>query len=242
MLSDQMAAVLALLGGDGGERAGGLVPAAAGAAALALGVDGICAGVGTGPQGVVLAWGGHEKSAALDDAQFTLGEGPSWQALASGSPVLVPDLSTVSSRWPAFIPAALGFGVGAVFAFPLQIGAISVGVLLAYRAAAGPLSIEQLADALALADAVTVLLLHCEPSSQDPGQGAWKPPRPGWEQPATHRAEVHQATGVLSVQLSVPLAEALVRLRAHAYATGRPISEVAADVVAHRLYLEDSTL
>ena len=241
MLSDQMAAVLALLGGDGAECPGGLVPAAAGAAASAMGVDGICAGVGTGPEGVVLAWGGHEASAALDDAQFTLGEGPSWQALAGGSPVLVPDLSTSSPRWPAFVSAALGLGVGAVFAFPLQIGVISVGVLLAHRAAAGPLSIEQLADALALADAVTVLLLHCEPATQVPGQSVRKPPRPGWEQPATHRAEVHQATGVLSVQLSVPLAEALVRLRAHAYATDRPISEVAADVVAHRLYLEDST-
>jgi hypothetical protein len=40
---------------------------------------------------------------------------------------------------------------------------------------------------------------------------------------------------MISVQLGVSLAEALVRLRAHAYAEGRLIAEVAADVVARRL-------
>jgi len=50
---------------------------------------------------------------------------------------------------------------------------------------------------------------------------------------------VHQATGMISVQLEVSLAEALVRLRAHAYANDRPLNEVAADVVARRLRLED---
>ena len=243
MLSDQMAAVLALLGGDGaGEPGVRLVPAAAGAAASALGVDGICAGVGTGPTGVVLAWGGQATSAALDDAQFTLGEGPCVEAVAGGHPVLVPELSGALERWPAFAPAAMGLGVGAVFAFPLQIGAISIGVLRAYRDAPGPLAVGQLADALALADAVTVLLLHRAPADGNEAAAGWGRPRPGWEQPGTHRAEVHQATGMLSVQLKVPLAEALVRLRAHAYAAERPISEVAADVVARRLYLEDSIL
>jgi hypothetical protein len=237
VLSDQMAAVLALVGGSGAEHSGaGSVSAAA---AAALGVDAIVAGLGTGPEGVVLAWGGKATSAALEDAQFTLGQGPSPEAATGGSPVLVPDLAGAQERWPAFTPAALGLGVGAVFAFPLRIGAISVGVLLAHRTVPGPLSIEQLADALALADAVTVLVLHCVPAAGAPADAAWARPRPGWEQPPTHRAEVHQATGVLSVQLDVPLAEALVRLRAHAYATDRPISEVAADVVAHRLYLED---
>jgi len=240
VLSDQMAAVLILLGGDGAERRGsGLVPAAT---AAALGVDGICAGVGTGPEGVVLAWGGEEIGGALDEAQFTLGEGPSFEAVAGGVPILVPDLAATGARWPAFTPVAVGLGVGAVFAFPLRIGAISIGVLLAHRAVPGFMEGGQLADALALADAVTVLLLHLEPADRVASGDGRTRPRPGWDQPATHRAQVHQATGMLSVQLSVPLAEALVRLRAHAYATDRPISEVAADLVARRLYLEDSTL
>jgi hypothetical protein len=52
------------------------------------------------------------------------------------------------------------------------------------------------------------------------------------------RAEVSQATGMLVAQLEVEPAEALLRLRAHAYATGRAASEVARDILERRLRLE----
>lgn len=237
MLSKQMTAVLALLGGAGArERSAGLASAGAAAAAAALGVDGIAAGMGTGPAGMVLAWGQQQTSAALEDAQFTLGQGPSVEALADGAPVLVADLAAAGARWPAFAFAAQVLGVGALFAFPLQIGAISVGALLAHRAVRGPLSVQQLADALALADAVTVLLLHqAAPETDATGGTAYAAPCPGWAAPSTYRAQVHQATGMISVQLDVDLAEALVRLRAHAYAEDRRVAEVADDVVGRRL-------
>lgn len=51
---------------------------------------------------------------------------------------------------------------------------------------------------------------------------------------------VHQATGALAGELSVSLAEALVRRRAHAYATDRPIGEVAGEVLVGRLDLDDA--
>ena len=239
MLSKQMTAVLALLGGVGArERSAGLASAAAAAVSTALGVDGISAGMGRGPAGAVLAWGQAEISAALEDAQLTLGQGPCAEAVAGGAPILAADLAAASARWPAFTSAAAALGVGAVFAFPLQIGAISVGVLLAHRAAIGPLSVPQLADALALADAVTVLLVHdAAAGAADALPGA---PHPGWAAPATYRAQVHQATGMISVQLSVGLTEALARLRAHAYAQDRRVAEVADDVVARRLRFERS--
>ena len=56
--------------------------------------------------------------------------------------------------------AAAELGVRAVFALPLRIGAISVGALLAHSATPGPLIGGALADAFALAGAVTLLLLH----------------------------------------------------------------------------------
>jgi AmiR/NasT family two-component response regulator len=49
------------------------------------------------------------------------------------------------------------------------------------------------------------------------------------------RAELFQAQGMVMVQLGVSLADALARIRAHAYATNRPLREVAADIVARRL-------
>jgi hypothetical protein len=232
MTSSRMIEVLAVLGSDVQDHRAGLSPKAVALAALVLGVDGISASVGTGPEGAVLGWGHETVSITLEDLQFTLGEGPGLEAIAAGVPVLVPDLLDAAKRWPAFASGAAVLGRRAVFAFPLQIGAISVGVLTAYRDTPGPLYAEQLADALALADATTVLLLH----RAAPGRGR---PQPGWAQPSVSRAEVHQATGMISVQLEVSLAEALVRLRAHAYGNSRPIAEVAADVVARRLRFED---
>ena len=230
MVSDRMAVLLALLDGDR-ERGANLPQAVAVKAAIVLGVDGICAGLGTGPTGPVLAWGQGEVGAGLEESQFTLGQGPGIDA-AAGAPVLVPDLAAEAARWPVFVPEATGLGVRAVFALPLRIGAIGVGTLLAHRAVPGPLVDGALADAFALAGAVTLLLLHRQSTRAGrAGDG----PRPGWAPPATYRAEVHQATGMISVQLGVSLAEALVRLRAYAYADGRLIAEVASDVVARRL-------
>ena len=45
------------------------------------------------------------------------------------------------------------------------------------------------------------------------------------------RAEVHQAAGMVSVQADVSLGEALVLLRARAYAAERAVVDVARDVL-----------
>ena len=42
---------------------------------------------------------------------------------------------------------------------------------------------------------------------------------------------VHQAAGIVMVQLDSSIEEALVRLRASAYAEGRPLADLATDVV-----------
>jgi hypothetical protein len=54
------------------------------------------------------------------------------------------------------------------------------------------------------------------------------------------RAVVHQAAGMISVQLGVDMTVALLRLRAHAWAHERPIVDVATDVVARRLLFDHS--
>ncbi len=66
----------------------------------------------------------------------------------------------------------------------------------------------------------------------DPTSNAWA------ELNALSRAEVSQATGMLVAQLGIEPAEALVRLRAHAYATGRTATDVARDILDRRLKLE----
>ncbi|WP_329115550.1 ANTAR domain-containing protein [Streptomyces sp. NBC_01465] len=163
-----------------------------------------------------------DVSEQLEELQLALGEGPCVDAFALGEAVLAPDIrgGEVRDRWPVFAAAAAEAGAGAVFAIPLQIGAISPGVLDLYAAAPVELGADELADAMAFADTATLVLL-------DGGQAEL----------GGYRAEIDQATGMLTEQLGVGAEEAFVRLRAHTYAEGRRLAEVAADVVAHRLRL-----
>ena len=173
----------------------------------------------------------------LAELQLMLGEGPCHDVLASDAPVLAADLGDAESarRWPGFTPAARQLGAGAVFAFPLTVGAIRAGVLGLYRRSAGSLPDRQLGDLLILADLATVMLLDSVHGDTENGDGAGL----DGQAPdlALHRAEIDQATGMLTVQLDVPAAEAFARLRAYAYAQDRRLADVAGDIVARRLRL-----
>lgn len=172
----------------------------------------------------------------LAELQLTLGEGPSPDAAADGGPVLASDLSETETdrRWPVFAPAARRAGAAAVFTFPLRIGAIRAGVMGLYRDRAGQLSDIQLGDALLFADAAALLLISADQAGEaTAGAG------PGG-QPADlagHRAEIDQATGMLTEQLGVGITEAFIRLRAYAYAHDQPLGDLARDIVARRLRL-----
>lgn len=189
---------------------------------------------GDAPAGLVAASDG--VAVVLEELQFTLGEGPCVQASRSGRPVLVPDLPRAATssgagpvEWPLFAAAALESGVGAVFAFPLRIGAIRVGVLDLYREAAGELTAPDVAEALAYARAATTVLLHVQ--SEAAPQGPRDRGEP-WTIPVLDdRTVVHQATGMVSVTAGVGMAEALLLLRARSYSEGRSINDVASDVV-----------
>jgi hypothetical protein len=64
-------------------------------------------------------------------------------------------------RWPVFAPGAVAAGVLAVFAFPLLLVAIRIGVLVLYRGRPGGLDIDELAYGLVLADLPTWAILGC---------------------------------------------------------------------------------
>jgi hypothetical protein len=176
----------------------------------------------------------------LAELQLMLGDGPCHEALASAAPVLAADLGNEVSgrRWPGFAPEARRAGAGAVFAFPLMIGAIRAGAMGMYRVVPGLLG-PHFGDCLTLADAATVLLLDSAGEGEGvDGDGAGL----DWQAPhlARHRAEIDQATGMLVVQLGVTAAEAFVRLRAYASAQDRRLAEVASDIVVWRLRLHPS--
>jgi hypothetical protein len=202
-----------------------------------VGMDGAAVTTGkSGPSHVMCVT--DEVSEHLEELQLTLGEGPRVDASADGGPVLVQDLAAadVAARWPAFGPAARLAGAAAVFALPLQIGGIRVGVLDLYRAQPGPLCADHLGDALVFADAATVLLLHHRAQAAAHAGGGTGPAGQPWPL-ALHRAEIDQATGMLTEQLGVGIEEAFVRLRGYAYAHDRRLADVARDLVARTLWM-----
>jgi hypothetical protein len=176
----------------------------------------------------------------IEEWQQSLGEGPAVDAFAAGGPVLAVDLDSRDSlaRWPAFAPMALDSGASAVFALPIQVGAIRLGVLDLYRSRPGMLAPDELSDALAFTEAAGVLLIDGVAGSQ-PGAAelTWQ-----HEDPTAHQIQVHQATGMIIAQLGTTAEIAYARLRAYAYAHDLRLGDVAREVVERRLRLAPDPL
>ena len=173
----------------------------------------------------------------LEDLQFSLGEGPCHDAYTTAMVVAEPDLANrVNDNWPNYTPPALELGACAVFAFPLHIGVGIVGVLTLYHDTVGMLTDEQDADARGLARLLPALMTAIQTRAPQPLLAG------ELSDPDAHRAEVHQACGMTAVQLDIDVHEALVRIRAHAYATGRTVAHVAQEIVARELHLSNDGL
>ena len=164
------------------------------------------------------------------DLQFALGEGPCLTSFRDGQSVFAPDLS-LATRWPVFSAAALLEGVHAVTVLPMRVGGIRLGALYLANGDAGDIADGLLADAFELASLATLVVLDQQQDDRDTLGGATS--NEEW----SHRAVVHQATGMVSAQLDVPLDDALARLRAMAYALERPLYELAVDVVDRQVRL-----
>ena len=227
--ADRVAEILAEVQGSAAEG-GGLADRLVRVGRDAMDVTGVGLSLmtGSGPSAVVAATDGSAR--VIEELQFSLGEGPCVDSVKTGLPVLHPDLSqTASQLWPGFTTGALDAGVAAVFAFPLQVGAITLGALDLSRESVGPLKDPDLREAVALSAAATALLLHLQMVSE-PGDV-----HADLADSLVDRSVVHQASGMVAVQLEADLADALTVLRARAFASGRPIVEVAREVVARKL-------
>ncbi|MDQ6818787.1 MAG: GAF and ANTAR domain-containing protein [Actinomycetota bacterium] len=192
-------------------------------AGLSLMVDGnLCGSAGTSDSGIV----------EVQELQLTLGQGPCVDAWTTRAPVSEADLAhPMQERWPVFAQAAVQAGVLAVFALPLHLGAIRIGVLVLYRDRPGALSADELGYGLVLADVATHVVLGLQTGAPHEVLHEALAREPA------HWAEIHQATGIVSVQLNISLSEAFVRLRAHSFAKDRLLREVGRDVVSGRLRL-----
>jgi hypothetical protein len=183
----------------------------------------------TGERTVV--YSSDDLSARIEDLQFTYAQGPCVDAVKFGRPVLIEDLQNpddvLVERWPEFMEGARFAEVRAVFSFPLRIGAISVGALDLYSDRPLVVSDQWISAALMAADAVALALLldtRVEGRASD-----------DFDVQSTFQIQVHQATGMVQVQLDVSAEDALLMLRARAFSSGRPLMEISSDVVDRRV-------
>jgi hypothetical protein len=187
-----------------------------------------------GTESASMLAGVGRHASTITGLQMELGEGPCLQAYASGAPVFLPDLAAENeNRWPAFVAAALAVGVHAEFSLPLITGPGGIGTLDLCRDRPGMLSEEHLADALVTADIARDAVLYQQYTPG--GMGLAELLDTG----GTDRIVIHQATGMIAAQLNETTSNALARLRAAAFVSGRPMDDIAQDVVERRMRFDE---
>ena len=234
MAAERLARVLALLV-EGGDTDPGVTRLCQ-VCASATHTSGAMIMLGS-PEAPLGSWcSADEVSLLMEEAQYTLGEGPCIDAYNLERPVVEPDLvEPDKARWPSFSPVVLQSGARAVFGFPLRIGAVRLGALGLHRNKPGPLTDDEHADALVVADVATRAVLTLQ-TNASPSEIATE-----IATGANLRLMVHQACGMVAVQLGISLTEALIRLRARAFADDCPIAAVAEDIVARRLRFDPNS-
>src|SRR3954454_5774246 len=165
--------------------------------------------------------------ARLDELQFDLGEGPCWEAVATGAPVHEPALLTEPRHdWPASTRAVRKERVGAMFAFPLGVGPFRFGAVDLYDEEPRELSERHTEQASVLAGIISRRVLRSVlDRAGESGQDALSP---------FSRRRVQQATGFVIAQLGVSADDAELLLQGRAFVEGRPVREVAEDVLERR--------
>ena len=178
--------------------------------------------------------GAGRHARTVSGLQMELGEGPCLQAYRSGVPVLLPDLTAENAnRWPTFAAAALAVGVQAEFSLPLSVRPGGIGTLDLCRDTPGMLSGEQLADAMVTADIARDAVLYEQYATRDADLAGLL------ATVGADRTVIHQATGMIAAQLDETTSNALARLRAAAFASGRSMYDIAQDVVGRRVRFDE---
>lgn len=180
-----------------------------------------------GPFDVETICASDSLAARLDELQIDLGEGPCWQALSTRAPVLVANVQhTPDSAWPNLHAAIAEAGIHSVFAFPLLVGTLGIGAVDLYADTARPFTVAEVSQASALADVAAMLVLNQAIERRPTHEGDAFPENP------YSRREVHQATGMVLAQMKVSAEDALLLIRARAFADGVSVREIASRIIS----------
>ncbi|MEW1952960.1 GAF and ANTAR domain-containing protein [Terrabacter sp. NPDC080008] len=197
-------------------------------ATLVLGADGGAITIAYSSEDRVTLCVTDGSAARLEDLQDVLGEGPGHTAYRTGTQVLA-IVGAGDARWPQFdASASEAFGKLGVHAIPIRPDHRTLGVLTCHLPPANELLLSPRMVQF-LADAVGVALLR-DPEAHETETDDYRSP---W----ASRSRIHQATGMVVAQLGIDTGDALVLLRAHAFAQGTALDDIAEAVVGRVLDL-----
>jgi hypothetical protein len=166
-----------------------------------------------------------DVAARLEDLQDVLGEGPGPTAYETQD-ITVADLGAGQDRWPLFVDAAREIaGAEVLYAVPMRAAAAVISVLSVHQSSRVLPDRER---AQFLADAIGAALVKDTPQEPDLTGGPW-----------SSRSAIHQATGMVAVQLRISPDDALALLRAHAFSHDTTLADVASQIISRRLSFSD---
>ncbi|MBM7807615.1 hypothetical protein JOD57_003452 [Geodermatophilus bullaregiensis] len=206
------------------------------AAVRTLGVDGAGLSVVDAAGRRIPLGASSPDASCAERLQFTVGSGPCMAAQETRQPVFAV-LADLRRRWAPYadlLTAQTPFR--AAVALPLREDLAGAGALdLYFTDEAAVLDLDVFA-AVAVGEMVTAVLTEAAVWSDWPAESG-----PDWLHgpEAVRRAAVLRAAGRASLALNTDAATALVLLRGAAYAAGRSVEEVAEDLEAGRLDLDD---
>lgn len=178
----------------------------------------------------------NPTAGVVERFQVDFGQGPCVEVFTTFRQYHEPDLRSerAARRWPEFSPAAVEQGVLAAFAFPLLHDGVATGALDVYSRRTGEMDPGQIEDTVLLADLAALAIGQYDQHTAVAEVGLSAETTEPWAHPAV----VHNASGMVAEQLDIDVDEALLRLRAVAFVTGRPLADVSGDVVSRALMLE----
>jgi transcriptional regulator with GAF, ATPase, and Fis domain len=181
------------------------------------GMDGCSLSIGSSPSGRSMLCSTDAVGARIEDIQDMVREGPSIDAwrLQRASAAHGADLA---DRWPLLARELTETTATTLLALPMMPGPDVLGVLTLHGATQLPTALD-LDELQFLADAIGTAVIGSIERS-DEKQEIW-----------STRDAISQATGMVIAQLRVEPADALAVLRAHAFAHGLSLLEIANQVL-----------
>jgi hypothetical protein len=164
--------------------------------------------------------------AFFDEQQLTFADGPTFDASKSLEPISAHNFRSdiEIEKWPIFSPIASARGLVSMVAYPMRVATSNLGVLSGYRKTENEISNKQFVDGVALSTLSTSLIVQelagkIETSSQEIVGPV-----------SMDQSLIHFAAGKVAEHYNLSTLESLVRIRAQAYKSELPITEIASQI------------